>query len=178
MISIFKATEENSKSIATIGKVAVGDAHRRSTSEENLNEYLEKNYNENAIDEELKDPTNIYHLIRYNEIDVGFSKINLNAKHAEIAAENVTKLDRIYILKEFYGLKLGLQLLNFNIELARNNGQSGIWLYTWIGNDRAINFYLKAGFKIIASHKFYVTDTHYNLNHHMFLNFLETDAYE
>ena len=63
---------------------------------------------------------------------MGFSKIILNAKHPNIVTENVTKLDRIYLLKEFYGLKIGLELLNFNIELSRNNNQSGIWLYTWI----------------------------------------------
>lgn len=176
MISIKRATEENNKSIVMIGLISVAEAHRDSTSEANLNEYLEKNYTQDAIIQELNDLNNIYHLISYNGVPVGFSKINLNAKHPDIVAENVTKLDRIYLLKEFYDLKLGLELLKFNIEYARNNNQSGIWLYTWIGNNRAVNFYLKAGFKIIGSHKFYVTETHYNLNYHMFLNLPETDS--
>ncbi len=172
-ISIIKATEEDYQSIVAIGKISVAEAHRDSTTEENLNEYLMKNYNENAIKEELNNPNNIYHLISYNKIPVGFSKINLNAKHPHIISENVTKLDRIYLLKEYFSLKLGYELLKFNIELSKNNHQGGIWLYTWIGNNRAINFYLKAGFKIIGSHRFYVTETHYNLNHHMFLNLIE-----
>lgn len=176
MISIIKATGEDYKSIVTIGKISVAEAHRESTSAENMNKFLEKNYNENAIKEELNDPNNIYQIIRYNEFHVGFSKIILNEKHPDIVAENVTKLDRIYLLKEFYGLKLGLELLNFNFDLSRNNNQSGIWLYTWVGNNRAINFYLKAGFTIIGSHKFYVTATHYNLNHHMFLDFSVTGS--
>ena len=170
MISVKRATAEDHRPIVAIGKIAVAEAHRDSTSAENLNEYLEKNYNDHAIKEELDDPDNIYHMISYNGNPVGFSKIILNAKEPGIVAENVTKLDRIYLLKEFYGLKLGLELMNFNIRLAVNNKQSGIWLYTWIGNTRAIDFYLKAGFTIIGSHKFYVTDTTYNLNHLMFLN--------
>jgi len=174
MITVIKAREEDHRSIVGIGKVAVEEAHRGSTTAENLNEYLEKNYNDDAIKEELNDPGNIYHIIKYNDIPVGFSKINLNATHPDIAAKNVTKLDRIYLLKEYYGLKLGLELLNFNIELARNNDQSGIWLYTWTGNSRAIEFYLKTGFTIIGSHKFYVTETHYNMNHHMFLDLTGT----
>ena len=176
MISIKRATEEDYKSIVTIGKISVAEAHRDSTSEENLNEYLEKNYNEDAIIQELNDLNNIYHIISYDGLQVGFSKINLNAKHPDIVAENITKLDRIYLLKEFYGLKLDLELLKFNIKYARNNNQSGIWLYTWIGNNRAVNFYLKTRFKIIGSHKFYVTEKFYNLNHHMFLNLLETGS--
>ncbi len=173
MISVIKATEEDYKSIVTIGRRSVAEAHKDSTAEENLNEYLEKNYNENEIKAELNDANNIYHIISYNGFPVGFSKINLHAKHPDIVSENVTKLDRIYLLKEYFDLKLGIELLQTNIEISKKNNQSGIWLYTWIGNKRAVNFYLKAGFKIIGSHRFYVTETHYNLNHHMFLNLLE-----
>jgi diamine N-acetyltransferase len=174
MISVKKATEEDYQSIVAIGKVAVEEAHRNSTSAENLHVYLEKHYNDDAIREELTDPENIYHIISYNGKPVGFSKIILNAKEPGINAANVTKLDRIYLLKEFYGLKLGLELLNFNIGVAGKNKQSGIWLYTWTGNKRAIDFYLKTGFTIIGSHKFYVTETYYNLNHLMFLELTET----
>jgi diamine N-acetyltransferase len=173
MISIIKATEKDCNSIADIGKVSVAESHRDSTSAEIMNEYLERNYNIDEIRKELDDVNNIYYIINYNDKPVGFSKIILNAKHPNIATENVTKLDRIYLLKEFYGLKLGLELLNFNIELSRNNNQSGMWLYTWIGNNRAVNFYLKAGFTIIGSHQFYVTETHYDVSHQMFLNFPE-----
>lgn len=173
MISVIKATERDYNLIARIGKISIEESHRGSCSAETMNEYLEKHYNSDAVREELNDINNIYYIINYNDKPVGFSKIILNAAHPNIVTENVTKLDRIYLLKEFYGLKLGLELLNFNIELARNNNQSGIWLYTWIGNTRAIDFYLKAGFTIIGSHKFYVTETHYDVSHQMFLNFVE-----
>lgn len=174
MISITRATAKDNRTIAAMGKIAVGETHRDSTTAENLDEYLNNNYNDQAIKEELEDLDNIYHLISYNGKPAGFSKIILNTAEPGITAENVTKLDRIYLLKEFFGLKLGLALLNFNITLAKNNNQSGIWLYTWTGNKRAIDFYLKAGFTITGSHKFYVTETHYNLNHLMFLKFLSS----
>ena len=171
MISVIKATERDYNSIVSIGKISIAESHRGSCSAEDMNEFLERNYNSDAIKEELNDIKNIYYLVNYNDKPAGFSKIILNAKHPNIAAENVTKLDRIYLLREFYGLKLGLELLNFNIELSRNNDQSGMWLYTWIGNNRAIDFYLKAGFTNIGSHKFYVNETHYDLCHQLFLNF-------
>ena len=172
MVSIRKATEKDYNSIISIGKVSIEESHRGSCSAEDMDEYLEKNYNSDAIEAELNDANNIYYIINYKDEPVGFSKIILDAKHPNIVAENVTKLDRIYLLKEYYGLKLGLELLNFNIDLAKDNNQSGMWLYTWIGNTRAVNFYLKAGFTIIGSHKFYVTETHYDVSHQMFLNFL------
>ena len=104
-------------------------------------------------------------------VSARFSKIILNEVHPNINKQQVTKLDRIYLLKEFFDLKLGCELLKFNIELSKKNNQSGMWLFTWVGNTRAVNFYLKAGFKIIGSHKFKVSETHYNDNHHMLLEF-------
>ncbi|MBT1702849.1 GNAT family N-acetyltransferase [Chryseosolibacter indicus] len=171
MTSISRATERDCNSIVAIGKSSVAESHRGSCSEEEMQAFLERNYNSNAIREELSDINNIYHIIHYKDNPAGFSKIILNAKHPNIAEENITKLDRIYLLKDFYGLKLGLELLNFNIELSKNNNQSGMWLYTWVGNNRAIDFYLKAGFTSIGSHKFYVNETHFDLCHQMFLKF-------
>ena len=170
MISIVKAKEKDYFSIANIGKVAVEEAHRDSCSAEDMSEFLENNYNNDAIKEELNDTRNIYHIINYNGNPVGFSKIVLNEEHPNILQKNITKLDRIYLLKEFYNLKLGLELLKFNIEFCKKHSQSGIWLFTWVGNKRAVNFYIKAGFTIVGSHQFKVTETRYNENHQMFLN--------
>jgi diamine N-acetyltransferase len=171
MISVIRATERDYKPIVSIGKVSVEESHRGSSPDEVMHEFLERNYNDDAIREELNDVNNIYHIIQYNNRPAGFSKIVMNAKHPNIMEENVAKLDRIYLSKDFYGLKLGLELLNFNIKLSKANGQSGMWLYTWIGNQRAIDFYLKAGFIIIGSHQYYVTETHYDVSHQMFLKF-------
>lgn len=170
-MKIIKATEVDCNSIVSIGRIAVADSHINSCSPEIMNEFLERNYNYDTIREELSDVNNIYYMISHDDKPVGFSKIILNSKHPDIAADNVALLDRIYLLREFYGLKLGLKLLNFNIELSKNNNQSGMWLYAWIGNERAVNFYLRAGFKIIGSHKYYVNETHYDVSHHMLLKF-------
>src|SRR3954470_5903340 len=99
MITIKKAKEEDYWTIAKIGKISVGDAHRDSCSAEDMNAFLELNYNEHSVREELKDTGNLYYLIEYNNIPAGFSKIELNAQHPNIDRSNVTKLDRIYLLK-------------------------------------------------------------------------------
>ncbi|MEO8085431.1 MAG: hypothetical protein ABI763_01350 [Bacteroidota bacterium] len=62
-----------------------------------------------------------------------------------------------------------------NIELSKRNHQAGIWLFTWIHNRKAVNFYLQTGFTIIGSHEFKVTETRYNPNHQMYFN-LKQDA--
>ncbi len=171
MIFITEAAEKDIATIAEIGKISVEEAHRESCSEKDMNEFLEEHYNYRAIKDEIANAANLYHLISYDGKPAGFSKIILNAGHPNINKQQVTKLDRIYLLKEFYDLKLGYELLKFNIELSKKNNQSCMWLFTWVGNTRAVNFYLKAGFKVIGSHKFKVTETHYNEHHQMLLEF-------
>ena len=171
MKSIIKATSKDYETITHIGRIAVELSHRESCSIQDMNEFLANTYNHDVIKEELSDAKNIYHIIYFNEKPAGFSKIILNAGYQNITEKNVTKLDRIYLLEEFYNLKLGFELLKFNIELSKENNQSGIWLFTWTGNQRAVNFYLKNGFEIIGSHKFKVTATHYNPHHQMFLKY-------
>ena len=170
-INIRRADESDSQVITHIGRIAVEEAHRSSCSKEDIQQFLNATYNEKAITSELNDPLNIYHVISYKEQIAGFSKIILNASHPNISSENVTKLDRIYLLNDYYDLKLGYQLLNHNISLSKENGQCGMWLFTWVGNTRAVNFYKKTGFDVIGDHKFKVTETHYNENYQMYLKF-------
>lgn len=171
MISFIAATEKDAPTIVNIGNISVKEAHLGSCPEEILDEYLSKHYNTGTIKRELADATNIYSIITYKGQPAGFSKIVFNAPHAAVNGGNTTKLDRIYLLKEFQGAKLGYQLLQYNIQLAKNNQQSAIWLFTWVGNKKAIAFYTRAGFTTIGSHHFHVAQEYYNANHHMLLNF-------
>jgi diamine N-acetyltransferase len=171
MISISKATLDDCKTIADIGKVSVEEAHRDSCSAQDLDEFLEKNYNSDMIISELIDEKNVYHIINVNGEPAGFSKIILNSSHSNIAQSHVTKLDRIYLLNNFFDLKLGYNLLQFNIELSKSNNQAGMWLFTWTGNTRALNFYQRNGFSIIGDYNFQVSETHHNPCHQMLLKF-------
>lgn len=176
MITIKRASINDYQPIVQIGKMAVREAHQASCSEEDLNEYMDKHYNDEAIQTELNNAQNIYHILYYDQVPVVYSKIVLNAEHEQFQKKNVTKLDRIYLLKEYFNLKLGYELLLFNMEYAKQNQQSGIWLFTWVGNTRAVNFYLKVGFKVIGTHWFKVSENHSNENHHMFLSFSDHES--
>ena len=118
MISIDRATIEDYKIIVDIGKVSVEEAHRDSSPAKDLNEFLEKNYNHEAIKSELSNEKNIYTIIKVDGRPAGFSKLIFNSEHANIEQKNVAKLDRIYLLREFFDLKLGYELLKFNIDLC------------------------------------------------------------
>ncbi len=132
---------------------------------------MAKNYNKETFEQELRAKNNIYHVLYYNNRPAGYSKIILDVPYPDGQIKNIAKLERIYLLKEFYDLKLGQELFQFNIALSKQNNQMGIWLFVWKENQRAIRFYQKNGFVIIGSHDFIISETHSNPNHQMLLMF-------
>ena len=171
MTSIVKANQHDFRLLAEIGKLSFIESHGHSATKEIIDQYVNKKYTEEEAHKELSNPENSYFFILHNGKPAGYSKIVLNASHPNIAEKNVTKLDRLYVLKEFYDLKLGLQLFNFNLDLSESAQQSGMWLFVWTENQRAVNFYTKAGFKMIAAYNFKLTENHSNPNHQMFLRY-------
>jgi ribosomal protein S18 acetylase RimI-like enzyme len=169
MISIVKAKAEDFQLLADIGKVSFIESHGNSASPEVIDSYVNAKYNYDLFKQELNESQNIYHIIYYDKQPAGYSKIILNSQHSNIQIESITKLERLYLLKEFYNLKIGLQLFDFNIEFSKQNNQKGIWLFVWKENQRAVSFYKKNGFEIIGSYDFKLTENHSNPNHQMLL---------
>ncbi len=171
MTAISVATQFDVQDIAAIGRSAVEEVHRESCSAADMQIFLDANYNDQAIANELADPTFQYFVVTIDKKIVGFSKIILNCAHEKLESANYAKLDRIYLRSEYYDRKLGYALLNFNIDFAKENKQRGLWLFTWVGNTRALSFYTKTGFAVHAPHRFKVTESHYNEHYQMVLHF-------
>jgi len=171
MTSIVKAGKNDSYLLSKIATLTFIESHGKSASQQDIDNYITEKYSPILLKEELTDPKNIYHIIYHDNIPAGYSKIIFDLPYPGSDIQNITKLERIYLLKEFYNLKLGGQLFQFNLALAKQNKQAGMWLYVWEENVRAINFYQKNGFKIIGSKDFKISETHSNPNHQMFLRF-------
>ncbi len=171
MAKIVKVEIEDCELLAKIGKHSFLETHGKSASKGDIDAFLTQNYSRKAFVKELANPDNTYQIIFSKNQAVGFSNIVLNMPNTYIDQQNVTKLDRLYLLKEFQGKNLGNKLLNFNIELSKKNNQKGMWLAVWVENHRAINFYTKKGFTIVGSYDFKISRTHSNPNHIMYLQF-------
>lgn len=171
MITIVKATPDDYVLLADIGSQTFIESHGESAEKSDIDSYVSEKYSHDFLQTQLADPDNLYHILYYNDKPAGYTKIILNCPDINIPFQNVTKLEKIFILKEFYHLKLGADLLNFNIDISKQNDQSGIWLFVWIKNERAIRFYNKHGFKVIANYDFRISATHTNPNYQMLLTY-------
>lgn len=148
---IRSAIINDAEAISKLGKQSFFEAHETSAPKEELDAYLNNKLSEEIISQELSDTKNIFHLHFYENELAGYSKIIYNSPPPQLPdVTDACKLERIYFLRKFYGKKLGLKLFNFNKNLCIQNNQSGMWLTVWIGNERAITFYEKLGFKTIG----------------------------
>jgi ribosomal protein S18 acetylase RimI-like enzyme len=171
MISIIKATENDVATIAKIGRQSFIEAHKTCAPEKILTTYLDNKFTLDILKEELSDSSNHFYLISYKNQIAGYSKVVFNCSHPNIKSGKITKLERLYLLKEFYDYKLGYQLYQFNIKLSKKYNQEGMWLFVWVENERAINFYKRTGFKIVGKHDFEISENHSNPNHQMLIEY-------
>ncbi len=171
MTTIVRAKKQDYALLAEIGVPSFLTAHAHSATKDIVDAFIQEYYSLQAFKAELAEDRNIYHIIYYKGNPAGYSKIILNAAHEDIVKPNVTKLERLYLLKEYFGMHLAQELVVFNIDYAKQSWQEGMWLHVWIENLRAVAFYKKMGFETIGAYNFKLSDDHYNPNHHMYLSF-------
>ncbi|MBF8150008.1 GNAT family N-acetyltransferase [Winogradskyella sp. F6397] len=171
MVEIIKANASHSKLIVDIGTQAFRESHGHSASKADIETYISRTYNKEAILEEFNNEKVCYHLISCDGVIAGFSKIQLDTTNKNIADLKITKLDRIYLLEAFHGKQVGAKLFQFTIELSKKQHQNGIWLAVWTENQKAVKFYQTMGFKIVGAFDFKISETHSNPNHIMYLEY-------
>ncbi|SDS06155.1 Acetyltransferase (GNAT) domain-containing protein [Polaribacter sp. KT25b] len=112
-------------------------------------EWLEKYFYVEPYDEKVLrnpqkyvlDPGGFIFFAKYNNEIVGVVSI--------INQKNFFELSKMAVLPKYQGLKIGLQLMNFCIEFAKNQQWKSITLYSHRKLVPAINLYKKIGFKEI-----------------------------
>ena len=171
MTSIVAATVDDISVLAKVGRRSLLESHGHSAPTEIMHAYVDEKFTEDAIAQELSDAANLFQIIYHNSKPAGYSKIICNQPLDQFPQQRLTKLERLYLLSEFYDLKLGHQLLQYNIDLSKQLGEDGMWLYVWKENERAIRFYTKWGFQIVGDGWFRLTETHANPNWQMLLKY-------
>ncbi len=169
MTEIIRAGEADAEVLVQIGTNSFKESHGASAPKEDIDDYVHSKFNLVTFKAELTDTNNHFYIIYHDSIPIGYSKIIMNFAHPSIELDHVAKMERLYLLKEFHHLKLGLELFNFNVSLSKTHGQSGLHLFVYTENEKALAFYKKAGFKIIGHFDFKISDRHTNPNHHMLL---------
>lgn len=157
-IIIERATLADIKKLQEIGRTTFSEAFAAVNSEENMKEYLEKGFSEEKLTGELSNQDSHFYFALLDGKVIGYLKINIGQAQTEKLNLDALEIERIYLLKAFYGQKVGQLLYQKAIDIALEMQASYVWLGVWEENYRALRFYEKNGFTPFGKHKFWLGD--------------------
>lgn len=157
-IKIKKVTKNDISQLQEIGRKTFFETFSESNTEENMTKYLEEGFSVEKLSDELSgENSEFYFAVVENNI-VGYLKLNLGQSQTELQDNKGLEIERIYVLQEYHGKKVGQFLYEHAIEIAQASNVDFVWLGVWEENPRAISFYKKNGFVEFDKHIFVLGD--------------------
>ena len=146
------------QSLQSISKQTFTETFASSNSKENMDKYLNEALSLEKLTEELNNPNSLFYFIEENDTPIGYLKLNMGASQTELNDNTALEIERIYVTQAYQGKKIGQQLYEKAIQVAKEKGVEYIWLGVWEENHKAIHFYSKNGFTAFDKHIFTLGD--------------------
>jgi ribosomal protein S18 acetylase RimI-like enzyme len=157
-IKIKKVTLADIVQLQEIGRRTFAETFSSTNTEENMKAYLEDGFSNAKLSAELDNPNSEFYFGTLNNTVIGYLKINFGLAQTELKDDKALEIERIYVLQEFHGKKVGQLLYDQAIHLAKEKKADYVWLGVWEKNHRAIQFYTKNGFVEFDQHIFVLGD--------------------
>jgi ribosomal protein S18 acetylase RimI-like enzyme len=123
-------------------------------TEENMRSYLNEAYSISKLTDEFQNvDSKFYFSILENRV-IGYLKLNFGESQTELKDAKALEIERIYVLQEFHGKRVGQVLYDKAIQVANQMQMKYVWLGVWEENKRALSFYKKNGFVEFDKHIF------------------------
>lgn len=145
------AKTEDAQHIALLGRVTFTETFGHLFRDPgDLKAYLKETFSVGKIERSLQKPNNVYWIAFVDELPVGYAKLKLNSPSEFITSDNVSQLQKIYVLKDFLAMKIGKRLQDVLLAKAKETGSKKIWLSVLNSNERAIGFDKKNDFTVVG----------------------------
>ncbi len=154
MITITKALPGDVTVVRAVGRETFFEAFAAQNTSADMQKYLDENFSEEKIQQELNNPESVFFIAREGEIPIGYMKLNTGTAQTDVKDELALEIERIYVKAAYQGKKVGQLLYEQALEVAKQRQKSYIWLGVWEENSKAINFYKKNGFVAFDKHMF------------------------
>lgn len=157
-IDVKRATLTDLDQLQKIGRQTFFETFSAENTEENMKKYLEEGFTAEKLTAELHDKNSEFYFASLDHKVIGYLKLNFGQSQTEIKEDRALEIERIYVLKEYHGKKVGQILYDKAIQIARLKHVDYVWLGVWEENPRAIKFYKKNGFVEFDKHLFKLGD--------------------
>jgi len=134
------------------------EAFSEANTAANMAKYMAEKFSKETLLAELSNQGSEFYFAQLDNKIIGYLKINSQQAQTELQHEHALEIERIYVLQEFQGKKVGQLLYKKALDIARLKNVRFIWLGVWEKNPRAISFYNKNGFVAFDKHIFRLGD--------------------
>jgi ribosomal protein S18 acetylase RimI-like enzyme len=114
---------------------------------EHLPDYLEKTFSVEKIRSSLSKENNVFFLAFADGLPVGYAKLKKYSPYEKLADKSPAQLQKIYLLPDFIGQRIGEKLQNALFDEVIANRIKTLWLAVWDENPPGIRFYERHGFR-------------------------------
>jgi ribosomal protein S18 acetylase RimI-like enzyme len=146
-IEVRKADICDAKMISVIGKISFRNAFGNVFDKDNLDDYIKNVYNPDKIAVSIERNNDIFLVAEIGNRPVGFAKLKKFSLNDDIESCSQMQLEKIYVLPEYQGIGAGTTLLREVIGIVKALCPDYLWLDVYSGNEKAIRFYERNGFK-------------------------------
>lgn len=157
-LKIKKVSSQEIVKLQSIAKQTFYETFSAVNTQENMEKYLHAELSIEKLTTQINDKNCEFYFAIFDNNVIGYLKLNFGTSQTELQDNKALEIERIYVLKEFYGKNVGQLLCNKAIQIARQKNAHYLWLGVWEENTRAINFYTKNGFIAFDKHIFKLGD--------------------
>ena len=157
-LKLIRLNLTNLTELVEISTITYSNSFSSGNTLENMQYYIDNSLNSEKLQRELSEKNSEFYFAKQNDETIGYLKINFGTAQTDLKEVHGMELERIYVLKNFQGKKIGKKLLDFAIKTAKERDLEYVWLGVWDKNRKAIDFYKRNGFEIIGIHPFKMGD--------------------
>jgi GNAT superfamily N-acetyltransferase len=118
-IEIKRVTLNDIDQLQTIGKKTFFETFSNGNTKENMANYLSEGFSIKKLTDEIKNKNSELYFAILNEKAIGYLKLNFGQSQTEIKNDNALEIERIYVLKDFYGKNIGKLLYEKALSIAK-----------------------------------------------------------
>ena len=155
---IKKVTIQEVEQLQNIAIRTFVDTFGADNNQQDMEDYVANKLSKSQLESELLSPNSHFYFAIDGDKVAGYLKLNTNEAQTELQGNDALEIERIYVLKDYHGLKVGQLLYQYALDFATELNIKRIWLGVWEENKRAIRFYEKNGFSIFDKHLFVLGD--------------------
>lgn len=158
-ITIQKAAETDAAWVAALCADQFYRVHEPGFVKEDLLWLIDYKFNTRALQQDIVDPANYYHVAFLNQQPAGCIKVSAPTLALAKQKAGAMEVSRLYLFPQLTGQGIGLQLLHTAMQAAVQRDYTSCWLHVFMQNPGARKFYEREGFIVAGTEQLLVKNS-------------------